>query len=124
MQLHHVLRAYNKDDIYHTRNAAKARNYAEIRSYVPTDLHVCEVRRYFELSPRPSCAHITTLMAMFFLSVADPDPGSGAFLIPGFAMGKISESGSGMNNLDHIFASLETIFWVKILKFFDADPGS
>jgi hypothetical protein len=29
-------------------------------------------------------------------------------------------------NQDHIFLSLETIFWffgVKILKFFDADPG-
>jgi hypothetical protein len=24
---------------------------------------------------------------------------------------------------DHISWSLETIFWVKILKFFDADPG-
>jgi hypothetical protein len=29
-----------------------------------------------------------------------------------------------MNNPDHISKSLETIFWVKILKFFDADPGS
>ncbi len=29
-----------------------------------------------------------------------------------------------MNNPDHIFESLETIFWVKILKFFDADLGS
>ncbi len=39
-----------------------------------------------------------------------------------------------MNILDHISESLETIFWVKILKFFDAnedpeifltlDPGS
>ncbi len=32
-------------------------------------------------------------------------------------MGK--KSGSGMNNPDHISESLETIFWVKILKFFD-----
>jgi hypothetical protein len=31
-------------------------------------------------------------------------------------MGK--KSGSGMNNPDHISD------WVKILKFFDADPGS
>ncbi len=31
-------------------------------------------------------------------------------------------SGSGMNNPDHM--SLETNFWVKILEFFDADPGS
>jgi hypothetical protein len=29
-----------------------------------------------------------------------------------------------MNNPDHIFESLETIFWVKILKFLIADPGS
>jgi hypothetical protein len=39
-------------------------------------------------------------------------------------MGKKSGSGSGMNHPDHISDSLETIFWVKILKFFDADPGS
>jgi hypothetical protein len=32
-------------------------------------------------------------------------------------MGKKSGSGSGMNNPDHISESLETIFWVKILKF-------
>jgi hypothetical protein len=29
-----------------------------------------------------------------------------------------------MNNLDHISESLETIFGVKFLKFFDVDPGS
>jgi hypothetical protein len=29
-----------------------------------------------------------------------------------------------MNNPDCISESLETIFWVKILKFFDADSGS
>jgi hypothetical protein len=29
-----------------------------------------------------------------------------------------------MNNPDHISESLETIFWVKILKSFDADSGS
>jgi hypothetical protein len=45
-------------------------------------------------------------------SVADPDPGSSALLAPG----------SDMNNPDHISECLETIFWVKILKFFDADP--
>jgi hypothetical protein len=39
-------------------------------------------------------------------------------------MGKKSGSGSGMNNSDHISESLETIFWVTILQFFDADPGS
>jgi hypothetical protein len=39
-------------------------------------------------------------------------------------MGKKSGSGSGMNNPDHISGRLETIFWVKIFKFFDADPGT
>ncbi len=29
-----------------------------------------------------------------------------------------------MNNPDHISESLETVFGVKILKFFEADPGS
>jgi hypothetical protein len=28
-----------------------------------------------------------------------------------------------MNIPDHISKSLETIVWVKIIKFFDADPG-
>jgi hypothetical protein len=37
-------------------------------------------------------------------------------------MGKLSISGSGMNILDYISKSLETIFGSKILKFFDADP--
>jgi hypothetical protein len=36
---------------------------------------------------------------------------------------KKSGSGSGMNNPDHISKSLEKIFWVKILKYFDAGPG-
>jgi hypothetical protein len=36
-------------------------------------------------------------------------------------MGRKSASGSGMNN----FLELKNhFFWVKILKFFDADPGS
>jgi hypothetical protein len=29
-----------------------------------------------------------------------------------------------MNNPDHVSGSLGTVFWVKILTFFDADPGS
>ncbi len=29
-----------------------------------------------------------------------------------------------MNNPEHISGSIETIFWVKILRFYDADPGS
>ncbi len=53
--------------------------------------------------------------------------GSGipCLLTPGSRMDKKPRSGSGMNILDHISESLETILWVKILKFFDADadPG-
>jgi hypothetical protein len=41
-------------------------------------------------------------------------------------MGKKSRSGSGMNILDHISESLETIFWGynTVLKLFDADANS
>jgi hypothetical protein len=39
-------------------------------------------------------------------------------------MGKKSRSGSGMNIPDHVSESLDTIVWVKILKYFDTDPGS
>ncbi len=46
------------------------------------------------------------------------NPGSGAFLTPGSRLGKKSRSGSGMNIPSHIFESLETIFWVKILNYF------
>ncbi len=45
-------------------------------------------------------------------------------LDPGSVMGKKLVSESGMNNPDHSSESLKTIFWVKILKFFDADPES
>jgi hypothetical protein len=48
------------------------------------------------------------------------DAGSGAFLNPGSGMGK--KSGSGINNPDNISECLKTIFWVKTLKFFNADP--
>ncbi len=59
-------------------------------------------------------------------SVADPDPGSGAFLTPksgafltpksGIRMGKNSWSGSGTNNPNYLSESLETIFWDKMLE--------
>jgi hypothetical protein len=53
---------------------------------------------------------------MLLRCVADPDPGSGAFLTPGSesGMGKNQDpdlgSGPGMNNPDHISENLETIF--------------
>jgi hypothetical protein len=52
------------------------------------------------------------------ISVADPDPDPN----PGSGMGKKSRSGSGMNITDHISESLETIYGLKILNFFDMDP--
>jgi hypothetical protein len=64
--------------------------------------------------------HIRTV----WYSVTAPDPGAGAWLNPGSGMGKKSRSGSGMNIPEHIIERIETIFWVKILKFFVADPGS
>ncbi len=54
----------------------------------------------------------------FIFSVADPDPGSGAFLTPGSGIrdGLKSGSGSGMNNPDHISESLGTIFGLNYLN--------
>jgi hypothetical protein len=61
------------------------------------------------------------------ISDADPYPGYGCFFDPWIrdpGRVKKSESGSGMNNPDHIAESLETFFsGLKILKFFDAHPG-
>jgi hypothetical protein len=51
-----------------------------------------------------------------------PKGGLPFFLAPESGMGK--KSGSRMNNQDQISKSLVTIFWVQILKFFDANPGS
>ncbi len=48
------------------------------------------------------------------MSSSVADPGSGAFLSPG----------SGMHIPDHNTESSETIFWLEIPKFFDADPES
>jgi hypothetical protein len=60
-----------------------------------------------EMHQTPYFSALSTVVA----SVADPDPGSGAFLTPGSGMvGKKSGPGSGMNHPDHISESLETIF--------------
>ncbi len=68
-------------------------------------------------------------------SVADPDPRLGAFLTPGSGIrdGRKSSSGSGIRDIrdeqpgsyflelrNHFFA----FFGVKILQFFDENPGS
>jgi hypothetical protein len=54
-------------------------------------------------------------------SVANPGPGIRCLFEPWIRDGEKSRSGSGRYFPDHISESLETIFWVKILKFFDAD---
>jgi hypothetical protein len=64
------------------------------------------------------------LFYILYVSVADLDPGSVAFLTPGSGMGKKSGYGSGMNNPDHISEKLETNFLGLKYKFLDADPGS
>jgi hypothetical protein len=61
-------------------------------------------------------------------SVADPDLGQGVFLTPGpgSGMGRKSAPGSGIRDEQpgSYFLELRNLFfWVKILKFFDADPG-
>ncbi len=48
-------------------------------------------------------------MAKIRIRIQDPDPDPG--------------SRSGMNNPDHIYESLQTIFWVKILTFLDVGFG-
>jgi hypothetical protein len=63
-------------------------------------------------------------------SVADPDPGSGAFLTSGSGRGRKSASGSGIRDEQpgSYFPELRNNFFgffeVKILNFFDVDPGS
>jgi hypothetical protein len=57
-------------------------------------------------------------------SVADPDPGSGAFLTPGSWIRIEKKSRSGLIIPDHFYESLEIVFIVKkyLNSFVDADP--
>jgi hypothetical protein len=57
-------------------------------------------------------------------SVADPNSGCGVFFTPGSGIrdGKNPEPGPEMKIPDRIFENLVSVFWVKIFKFFDADP--
>jgi hypothetical protein len=55
------------------------------------------------------------------------DPGSGTFLTapdPGWKNIQSQDPGSGKNIPDLIFENLILVFGLKIVKFFDADPGS
>jgi serine/threonine protein kinase len=52
------------------------------------------------------------------------NPGSGAFLIPGSGMGKNQDPDTGYGSGISYFRKLRKFFVLKILQFFDADPGS
>jgi hypothetical protein len=68
--------------------------------------------------PWYAATHLT--VSNLKISVADPDPGSGAFLTPGSGMGIKSGSGYGMNKPDHNSESLETM---RIRDGKNPDPG-
>ncbi len=60
------------------------------------------------------------MILVFHPGSADPDPDFLPISDPRVKKG----SGFGMNNQEHISHILQKIFWVKILKFFDANSGS
>ncbi len=79
----------------------------------------------FVLNTSLFTAHPDTMLGMQIPVLRIWDLRSGDFLNPGSGMDKKLGFGSGMNNPDHISESLKKIiFWVKIHKFFDADPRS
>ena len=61
---------------------------------------------------------------MFYIQSSVADPGPGDFLDPGSRIrdGKNAHLGPGLNISDHIPESLVSIFRLKMLQFFVADP--
>ncbi len=100
------------------RSIRRARAHL-VTARVPTHLHI---RGYIKVSLYQCCGSGSGIRDRG--SSAFMTRGSSAFMTPGSGLGKKSGSGSGMNNPDHISESLETFFGVKILKFFNEDPGS
>ncbi len=78
--------------------------------FLRTESGYFQAHRLLLAAASPFFTQVQREIAPPYSSVADP--GSGASLTPGSGMGNKSGSGSGMNNPDHIFESLETIFWV------------
>jgi hypothetical protein len=64
------------------------------------------------------------ILISIYCSVAYPVPVDPWIRDLGWVNNQNPGSRSGMKNADHISESLETILWVKIGKFFYADPGS
>ncbi len=63
-----------------------------------------------------------TLWGNVRISVADPDPGSGAFLNPGPGSGILNRFFPDPGSQTHIFESLVTNFWVKSSIIFEKWP--
>ncbi len=106
------------EEVHRQREAEKA---ASLQQRLSRSVPVASLSHRISCCPAGRIGSIESCCGSI-TSVADP--GSGAFLTPGSGIGKKSGSGYGMNNPDHISESLETIFWVKILKFFYVVPGS
>jgi hypothetical protein len=63
------------------------------------------------------------LILQLLISVADPHPGSGAFLNPGSGIWDGKKTRSGMNIPDLTLENSVSVFWVRnTLILFDADP--
>jgi hypothetical protein len=116
--------------LLYTKQFRNHTEYNSARKKLTPSMHYCFLKRENYSSKK---ATVDQRVFLLKTSVADPDPGSGAFLTPGSGIRNTGwvknqdpypDPGSGMNNPDHISESLETMFWVKILKFCDADPGS
>jgi hypothetical protein len=70
--------------------------------------------------PEEELYHDRFLFLILYSSVADPDPGSGAFFTPGSGI-RDEQPGSYFLQLRNHFLGVKIY---KILKFFNADPGS
>ncbi len=124
----------SRQPINHTRGPRKFFRGKLIYIISPTFLNLYHTengignRSAQEHLENPKTSRISSLYleVSIFAKTSVADPGSGAFLIPGSGFDKKSGSGSGsaIYNPDYISWSLETIFWVKILKFFAEDQGS
>ncbi len=84
----------------------------------------------FEANSRSILGERTVHGTQMLCSVADPDLESGAFLTPGSGMGRKSASRAGIRDeqsgsyFPELWNHFFVFFLVKILKFFDVDPGS
>jgi hypothetical protein len=88
---------------------------------VPPGIQVRHLQQIHAVSRLTNNQLIGMRRPVLRIRIRDPVPSRHLDL--GWVKNQDPDSASGMNNPDHISESLETIFLVKILKFFDADPG-